>query len=99
MQNGAPDGTWTTLSPSMSSKVPVNAKAVRLHCWNSDSGDIVAVNVSNADATRTLIAGKSYEHAKTTGWVDLGSTKNLQWYGDDDDDNFWITLYGWDLER
>jgi len=91
---------WTNLSPSMSTMVPVNAKAVKIYAWNDDTNSLCQVKVANVENTKSLLINRSYIYASVSGWIDLGTTKNIQYGGDtDDNNNYYIALYGWDLDR
>ncbi len=98
---GSPNGAYQSLTTS--SYIPVNAVEVYVQIGGSDFGDGVRVEVRVADTTYPRISGYSYNgNVLAADWLPLkrGSSRNLEWYGrDNDDNNVNIFIEGFQIER
>jgi hypothetical protein len=102
ISTGNPSSTWQSLEAT--AYIPINADAVRLYAKNSDSGNAVQVCVgsyeNNIDRIENYSGPGTYAIAR--GWVFLerNASRDLQWYGLNDDDNlFMINIIGYRIER
>jgi len=99
---GNPNGAAQTLEAT--AYIPVNAVAVNLYAGNTDTSDRVRVSVTPVanEGIRLGLTDCGYEYGQTVGWIDLkiGSSRDLEWTGDDNDNNsFNINIVGYQIER
>lgn len=101
VEAGAPTGSWIALSTS-SDFVPVNATQVKVYCYEQDTSASCAIYVS-ADEKRTIegdMSLASYNSIQSTGFVQLGASRDIAWNGNnDDDDASYVYIQGFKYER
>ena len=98
---GNPTGATQVLETT--AYIPKNAIAVKIHAWNRDNDADCFVKVWSYEAGGSHVYGSTYHgQATAIGWVELGrnSSRDLNWYGQDDDDNgYCIEIEGFQIER
>lgn len=102
LENGNPNGSWQTLETT--AYLPVNATAVCVYIQNSDSANSVRSIVAVLETTNDFIEARDNSGGTcgAKGWLFLerGASRDLKWYGYDNDDNsFFIGITGFRIER
>jgi hypothetical protein len=103
LETGNPTWEWQTLEAT--AYIPVNAVAVRLHVSGADfvNGNVL-VSVKTYEDSNGVISKNRYTEQRVdeTAWFELerGASRDLQWKGNDDDSNFFfISRFGYQIER
>jgi hypothetical protein len=101
LTNGNPDSTFQFLEAT--AYTPVNAVAVAVIASNySSGGNLCVVEVASNDYGNSRIIEDATSYASVCGWIDLprGCSRDLQWYGEDNDNNsFTVGIRGFQIER
>jgi len=101
LTNGNPNGAFQTLEATDYS--PVNTIELFVGADNTDSdGTQTAAQVTPYECTWAQISENGYRGASAFGWLKIqrGWSRDLKWYGPDDDDNgFRISICGYKIER
>jgi hypothetical protein len=89
--NGNPNGDWQDLATA-STYSPIIANAAMVFARGSDVGANMSVFVSAFESKSYYdgIGMNGYGHVGVRGWIPLQASRDLSWYGDDDDDNAFI---------
>jgi hypothetical protein len=87
LTNGNPDGTFQDLTTA-STYSPVNATADMVYAWNTSTGQM-ALFISNYESKSYWvgIGQNGYLLIGILGWVPLQNSRDLAWYGENDDNN------------
>ncbi len=97
-----PTGAWQDTTLDCNDYVPVNATHVYVKGWNICMSSPSQVQIRAKDNTASYLSNTSGQYTGNLliGWLTLGPSRNVQIYGQDDDDNS-LALYilAWKIER
>jgi len=100
--NMNPDGTWQTPDDDAGATyIPIGASQAHIGVSNADAGSVIVSAKSaesNTNGTTDAIYYEGYSGANIIGWLNLGSSRNMVVFGDNDDNNaLSLKLYGWEF--
>jgi len=101
LENGSPGTSYKTLETT--AYVPVNAIGIYIYARNIDADNTSVIMIAPFENTQSRLVNYSLKSwAATTGWLMLerGWSRDIKWYGADNDDNrFRIDFVGFRIER
>jgi hypothetical protein len=98
-----PTGSWTMMIGEEYGWYPVNSTAVSISGYATDDGPVLLAvsayeNASPGKLCRELSC-VGFNRASISGWVQLGASLDISWYGEADDDSAYIYLNGFEYQR
>lgn len=100
--NMEPDSTWQDTTLACSDYVPVNATHVRVQAGGYDfspSKTTAVVKIRPKELTYDPVNGIGYGTVWVKDWIPLGASRDIEVYGQDDDDTLNVYLHGWKVTR
>jgi hypothetical protein len=108
VSGGTPTGSWITIT-NTSDYCPVNATAVKVFAYETDSGnvDLTITSYENEPFGPPYILNSyelscaGYNRGSINGWIQLGASRDISWRGasDDDPQSTYLYLVGFEYER
>jgi hypothetical protein len=88
---GNPSGVWQDITTA-SVYSPVNAISAMVYAWNSDVTAYMSVFVSAYESKSYYdgIGTNGYAYMGVRGWIPLQASRDLAWFGNNDDDNVFV---------
>ncbi|NIM15235.1 MAG: hypothetical protein GTO45_25000 [Candidatus Aminicenantes bacterium] len=89
----------------MSDDCPTNATAVNVFAYETDSGNVdlslTAYETATAGKVCHELSCAGYNRGSVSGWIQLGTSKDISWRGasDDDPQSTFVYLNGFEYER
>jgi hypothetical protein len=101
LSNGNPTGSWETLEST--AYMPVNIIAAQCYIAGADWNSKLTIYLDADGLQGRGLADCSYaNYACSVGWIDIpkGHSRDLDWCGEDDDDNqFTVRIIGYQIDR
>jgi hypothetical protein len=91
---GAPSGAWQDLTSAP--YTPVNSSKIYLDAYEQDAGGSYSTcyihvasyeRKTNATEPKGVLSGAAWGLVRVCGWLNLGASRNISWWGDDNDDD------------
>ncbi len=104
VNGGTPTGSWIRIT-NMSDYCPVNATAVSVFAYETDSGNVdlslTAYETATAGKVCHELSCAGYNRGSVSGWIQLGASKDISWRGasDDDPQSTFVYLNDFEYER
>ena len=104
VNGGTPTGSWIQIT-SLSDIIPINATAVNVFAYETDSGNVDLSLTAYETATTGKVCYElscaGYNRGSLSGWIQLGASKDISWRGasDDDYESTYVYLNGFEYER
>ncbi len=104
VNGGTPTGSWIRIT-SLSDDCPTNATAVNVFAYETDSGNVdlslTAYETATAGKVCHELSCAGYNRGSVSGWIQLGTSKDISWRGasDDDPQSTFVYLNGFEYER
>jgi hypothetical protein len=99
VSSGNPTGAWIDITTA-STYNPVNSISALASGYNAQAASSVTVQISSLEMKYAANGLNLYGYQYIAGqaWITLGASRNLAWYGENDDNNtFNVNLHGYKL--
>mgnify|MGYP000024875552 CR=1 FL=1 len=105
--NGNPNDTWQSPTKASSLFLPRNAThgLFAIHGEDDRAGGCISIapveyTLMGSSWTRIVLSAGGYDEWSLTDWMELGPSRDIKWFGPDNDDNLnWILICGFKIRR